>query len=204
MTAPPIFCLVRRCQIVIRSSMPLSDFDPSTPEEQPRRRIARQSIAEARRDCGDVRRQKPRPDWPELYRTGGWPVRIHVASCKNLVPGYRCSGSTAERRRLCGSRRKSPVPRNASEAKSGLAKLRKKAAVSAVRSTSSWSRRPGAEPGEAPLFSRRAAGSAVGARGQSPVTITDDAVAFARCSLQPPAVDHRDRAGAKPDQAFAL
>ncbi len=93
MTAPPIFCLVRRCQIVIRSSMPLSDFDPFTPEEQPRRRIARRSIAEVRRDCGDVRRQKPRPRWPALYRTGGWPVRSHVASCKTSCQATDVQGA---------------------------------------------------------------------------------------------------------------
>ena len=203
MTAPPIFCLVRRCQIVIRSSMPLSDFDPFPPEEQPRRRIARRSIAEVRRDCGDVRRRKPRPRWPALYRTGGWPVRSHVASCKTSCQATDVQGARrSEGVCAVADARAPPEERLRGEIRIGEAEKkgrRKRGPIYQQFVKASRSR-----AGEAPLFSRRAAGSAVGARGQSPVTIADDAVAFARCSLQPPAVDYRDRAAAKPDQAFAL
>jgi hypothetical protein len=129
MTAPPIFYLLRRCQILFRPSMPLPGFDASPPVEQPRRRVARRPIPEVRRDCRDVRhREKPRPRWPALYRARRWPMRRHSVSCPTSVPGYarfrEHGGAKASVRYPTQERR----PRNASESNSGLAKLKKAAA----------------------------------------------------------------------------
>ena len=129
-------------------------------------------------------------------------MRSHVASCKTSCQATDVQGARrSEGVRAVADARGPPEERLRGEIRIGEAE--KKAAVRGpiyqqfVKASRS-------RAGEGPFSASARPVQPCAARGQSPVTITDDAVAFARRSLQPLAVDYRDRAAATLDQAFAL